>query len=232
MFETSRAYFRKGRAGSGMLRPAILFRYYGRWKASLLADASPMGMRIPWLTFPAIGRLKRSVRKGARVFEYGGGGSTLFFLDRGSTVVTAEHDPDWFALLQEHIGGEDLAGRWTGLLLPPAPAAKSGVAGQPADPDAYVSNDPKYEGLWFKDYAAAIDAYPDGHFDVVLVDGRSRPSCVKHAVAKVKEGGLLVLDNTERGYYLTAATGGTGFDGSVSVMVVRGRVSTKLRVDA
>jgi hypothetical protein len=168
-------------------------------------------MRIPWLTFPCIGLLEKTIGAGSRVFEYGGGGSTLFFLDRGATVVTAEHDPEWFVLLQGRIGHGDVAGRWTGLLREPTPApgaaaaAESDAGFRRSDPGSYISGDERYEGLWFRDYVGAIDAYADGHFDLVLIDGRARPSCIKHAAAKVEAAGLLVLDNSERDYYLSAA---------------------------
>jgi hypothetical protein len=35
-----------------------------------------------------------------------------------------------------------------------------------------------------------------------LVDGRARPACLVHGMPKVKVGGLLVLDNSDRDYYL------------------------------
>jgi predicted O-methyltransferase YrrM len=47
-----------------------------------------------------------------------------------------------------------------------------------------------------------IDAFPDGAFDVVLVDGQARPSCLKHAYTKVKPGGMLILDNADVPEYL------------------------------
>lgn len=54
----------------------------------------------------------------------------------------------------------------------------------------------------FQRYASQIDKYPDQHFDLVIVDGRARPSCLMHGVPKVKVGGMLVLDNADRDYYL------------------------------
>ncbi|HLI94422.1 MAG TPA: hypothetical protein VKU83_12450, partial [Puia sp.] len=48
----------------------------------------------------------------------------------------------------------------------------------------------------------AIDVYPDSHFDVIIVDGRARPSCIKHALPKLKPGGWLLVDNSDRSYYL------------------------------
>jgi hypothetical protein len=70
------------------------------------------------------------------------------------------------------------------------------------NPNHYYSNDENYPANTFKSYACYIDKFEDGYFDIVLIDGRARPSCLKHAVSKVKKGGLLILDNAERKYYL------------------------------
>lgn len=51
-------------------------------------------------------------------------------------------------------------------------------------------------------YVSQIDAFADASFDVVLIDGRARPACICHSVAKVKPGGMLILDNSDRAYYL------------------------------
>jgi hypothetical protein len=69
-----------------------------------------------------------------------------------------------------------------------------------SDPDHYSSGGTK--DVNYKNYASLIDYYPDEYFDIVLVDGRSRPACIKHAAPKLKKGGLMVLDNADRSYYL------------------------------
>lgn len=49
-----------------------------------------------------------------------------------------------------------------------------------------------------RDYVAAIDAFGDDSFDVVIVDGIYRPECLRRGASKVKPGGLLVLDDTDQ----------------------------------
>jgi predicted O-methyltransferase YrrM len=51
-------------------------------------------------------------------------------------------------------------------------------------------------------YVSMIDNYPA--FDVVCIDGRHRADCIAHAVERVKVGGYLVLDNSERAQYQDA----------------------------
>jgi hypothetical protein len=47
-------------------------------------------------------------------------------------------------------------------------------------------------------YARFFKDYADESFDIVLVDGRDRTSCVEHARRILKPAGVLVADNTER----------------------------------
>jgi len=87
-------------------------------------------------------------------------------------------------------------------LIAPEVLAQPEQIHDPADPHLYQSDDEGFRGCSFRQYASQIDAYPDEHFDILLVDGRARPSCIAHGAAKVKVGGLLVLDNADRAYYL------------------------------
>ena len=70
------------------------------------------------------------------------------------------------------------------------------------NPDDFVSKDKKSAGLSFEDYVKAIDTFPEEYFDLVVVDGRVRNCCVKRAIPHVKKGGYLIVDNTDRSYYL------------------------------
>ncbi|MCC7232945.1 MAG: hypothetical protein IT242_08390 [Bacteroidia bacterium] len=140
-----------------------------------------------------------------KVFEYGGGGSTLFFLSRMqiNTVITAEHDGTWFHELEKTIRNLGLSG-WKGMYLPPENSAS---VADPSDPSGYISNHPDFRGMEFGKYARSIDAFDNNFFDLVLIDGRARPSCLFHAISKVKSGGLLILDNSEREYYTKNSQG-------------------------
>lgn len=97
------------------------------------------------------------------------------------------------------------SGKWRGILEQPTTATDNPVT-DPSDPDSYQSSDGEFKGLCFNGYASAIDMYPDSFFDLVIIDGRSRPSCLKHSVSKVKPLGFLLLDNTERTWYLSRHT--------------------------
>ncbi|MEL0601840.1 MAG: sulfotransferase [Planktothrix rubescens PR222] len=52
-----------------------------------------------------------------------------------------------------------------------------------------------------KPYFKIADEFPDHHFDLILVDGRDRNECIQASLKKVKNGGLLVLDDAQRTRY-------------------------------
>lgn len=135
------------------------------------------------------------------VFEYGSGGSTLFWASRVSSVISVEHDRDWYQKLRPQLSSvEDTHVLYLLAEPDPDPAfdKKSYLV-----PDDYISHDQHYVGKFFERYARTIDMYAEGYFDIIVVDGRARPSCIKHAISRLKKGGLLVVDNTERDFYLS-----------------------------
>jgi len=135
---------------------------------------STVRLRLPWLPFRLIDLLDERLEPGMRVFEFGGGGSTLWFLDHGLEVVTDEHDAAWARILEQATASAS----WSLLVH----SLDDGGA-------AYVD---------------AIGDYPDGHFDLVVVDGRYRVRCVAASLAKVRPGGMLVVDDTDRERYAAA----------------------------
>jgi hypothetical protein len=185
----------------GNLQIPKQIRYYKRWKGSMTAGRSAVGDRCPWLSYPAIDFLNHHLKKEDLVFEYGAGGSTLFFLERVGQVVTVEHDSRWFKLLQDSIPVNSRP-RWSGHLILPEEASDTGGFDK-SSPDDYFSGNPLYQQSTFRDYCRFIDRFRDENFDLVLIDGRARTSCFQHAVCKVKPGGYLILDNSERSHYLS-----------------------------
>jgi Methyltransferase domain len=143
-----------------------------------------IALRVPWWPYDAVTWMATSLPRQARVFEYGGGGSTLWLEDLGATVIAVEHDEHWHARLVGKIRPT------TRLLFRPAEA--SGAVTSTAAPG------------YFDTYVAAIDVEPDGSFDLVVVDGRARVECARHAMPKLKPGGLLLLDDTDRTRYRPA----------------------------
>lgn len=131
---------------------------------------------------------------GARVFEYGSGGSTLWFADRGCVVVSVEHDTYWHRRVMVALSPEERT-RVCCLCCPPVAAA------DPIRQARWMSGSQAHTGLSFERYVRAIDKYEDHSFDLILVDGRARNAALRRAWPKVREGGVLVLDNSDRARY-------------------------------
>ncbi|MBK6929915.1 MAG: hypothetical protein IPH12_03275 [Saprospirales bacterium] len=176
--------------------------YYRRWRKFLSAGRSGLGDQLPWLNFPALDLLERAITPGFKVFEYGGGGSTLFFCKRAGEVKTVEDDPAWLDGIKDQVEKNGWR-HWQGWLIEPERRAGLETA-DPANPLHFSSSHKLRKGYSYEKYARAIDPFPDEYFDLILVDGRSRPSCIRQAIPHLKTGGLLVVDNTERPHYLKA----------------------------
>lgn len=153
-----------------------------RWLAE--RSASTMALRSPWWPYDAISWVAGILPAKAQVFEYGGGGSTLWLHDQGARITVAEHHPEWHRQLNEALPPD------VKVLHVPSQAAGSVTSA--------------VEPGFFDNYVDAIGSQPDGTLDLVIVDGRARVDCVRSAMPKVKPGGLLLLDDTERARYLPA----------------------------
>jgi hypothetical protein len=172
---------------------------FSTWKKNLQPGVSSVSAQLPWISIRAVDFLNREVRSDFQVFEYGGGGSTLYWNSRVKKVVTVEHDASWFAVLKETMEKNKKC-EWTGLFIEPA---MGDLVAHPdaSEPDHYSSNDEASKGKNYQAYVQSVLSYADESFDVILIDGRSRTSCIRDAFPKLKKDGLLILDNAERLYY-------------------------------
>lgn len=151
----------------------------------------------PWLPYQAT-QLIYQIRP-RNVFEWGTGGSTIAFLTMGAKVVSIEHDPAWATEVQREISDKGLAGENLNYNLIPYEAGEIGPdCSNPTHYKSYCTVFPK--DINFKRYCSFIDNF--GAFDLILIDGYARAGCIMHAIGHVKPGGWLVIDNTDRDWYL------------------------------
>jgi len=146
----------------------------------------------PWLPYLVTDYIKRLNPK--RVFEWGSGESTLFFIEMGIRhLVSIEHDPKWCRDVAKKIT--------TAIDYRFIPFEDELLGNDPANPLHYKSGSTNLGDVNFKRYASIIDEYD--LFDLILIDGMARASCLHHAFNHVTPGGCIVLDNTgDRPYYL------------------------------
>ncbi|MCF7838005.1 MAG: class I SAM-dependent methyltransferase [Candidatus Marinimicrobia bacterium] len=154
---------------------------------------------FPWVPYEAQVWLDTCLPSDLDVFEWGSGSSTLYFANRARRVVSIEHNPEWYAEVRAALTDQYLD-QVAYRLVPPRHCRLARYL--PYSARTYVSRTfaADRDGT-FRAYARAILDYADATFDLVLVDGRARAACLRLAPHKLKPGGLLVLDNSERPHY-------------------------------
>jgi hypothetical protein len=182
-------------------RRPVLIRYFVPLIVSLaFRKNTPARLSdVPWITFDCTRWLDKRLSNDLKVFEYGSGGSTLYFSKKTGQVVSVEHDDKWFARVAEALKQNNIDNCDQRLVKP---VLRENVREDLADdPDNYLSSSPDYAAYDFENYCRSIDQFPDRSFDIIFIDGRARPSCIKHSLRKVKSGGCMILDNSEREHY-------------------------------
>ena len=152
----------------------------------------------PWLPYLVTDYIKQ-LDPLLSVFEWGSGESTLFFVNtlRVARLISIEHNREWFDKAQSELLKLHTE-RYHHHLIP----YEQGTIGpDKANPTHYKSGSTQLGDVNFKRYCSAIDDYDK--FDLILIDGMARASCLAHAYSHVADGGCIVLDNTgDRPYYL------------------------------
>jgi hypothetical protein len=173
-------------------------RFAAKWLFSLSPGYSPMDDQRPWINYRATEWLESYLSPTMCVFEYGSGGSTLFLSKRVAQVVSVEHDEGFYHFMKERISRHGLT-NCTYLLRAPESFGMDQIPDYSAE--SFSSEWPVHRAMSFEEYVRSIDEYPNGHFDLITVDGRARPSCALRALPKLKNGGWLLVDNMERARY-------------------------------
>jgi len=126
---------------------------------------------VPWLPLPCVEFLNKYLNITMHGFEYGSGHSTIFFAKRVGGLVSIESSIVFYNDTNNLIRHFDIKN--TTLALEPGNNV----------------------------YQFYISPFPDNYFDFVLVDGKNRVECLKFCHSKIKFGGILILDNSERPDY-------------------------------
>jgi len=137
----------------------------------------------PWLTPQAIRILIDWVRCTDRGIEWGSGKSTAWFAQRIEHLVSIEHDLIWYERTLTWLVRNGLSSRVEQRLLPLRREVERKDSGE------VVTHQP---------YVTVVNEYCDESFDFALVDGRLRHLCTAMVLPKIRPGGLLILDNSER----------------------------------
>jgi predicted O-methyltransferase YrrM len=138
-------------------------------------DSTP---QRPWIVPAAIGFLRRRIRSSWSVLELGAGRSTPWFARRAGRVISLEDNEFWHDWVVERLALDGLAN--VDLRLRPVEA-----------------------------FADEIETLPDRAFDLVVMDFLESPDVtrtdvLKSAMERVRPGGYLLLDDSDRPGYAAA----------------------------
>lgn len=147
------------------------------WHSSVISQApvDHLGKPIPWWSYAAIRWLDSVLTHQHHVFEFGSGNSTLWLAQRVATVTSVEHDEVWFDRIRRALPEN------AEIMLRSSPSSE-------ARSDA---ND---------EYILAY-LQQDIEFDLVIIDGLTRNACARVVPERLREGGLILLDDADRPKY-------------------------------
>lgn len=154
-------------------------RYIGPYLNNYISPQSPVDLELPWFSYSAIWFLDQAIKSNMAVYEYGSGGSTLYFSKRCARVISIEDKLEWY----ERVGQILRERNMTNADLRLAPADLTSV----------------------ERFRASVypDALPKEAADVVVVDGSEesahvRPVCFEVAESRVRPGGMIIVDDSWR----------------------------------
>lgn len=163
-------------AGDLVQHPGNVPRYIAH---NLIARRPPVELELPWFSYAAIDFLEKYLGPQTRVFEFGSGGSTLFFAQRAKSIVSVEDNGRWCEIVAKKIAERGLKN----ADLRHVPVSFTNEA----------------------DFAASdyLNTVRQSNFDVIIVDGTEwtmnvRPICFHAAEEQVSSGGVIVVDDSWR----------------------------------
>jgi hypothetical protein len=149
-------------------------------------DKQPLDRGLPWIAFGAMRRLEELLRPNMDVFEYGTGGSSVFFAERCRSLVCVEDSADWAMRVRDRLKD----------------ARNVNIISQPTDPIRFTQEGTPFDREDFSasDYVHAIDGLRP---DVVMIDGTDdwrlsphrRAICFRHVEPMIKPGAVIVVDD-------------------------------------
>lgn len=114
-----------------------------------------------------------------RILEFGSGRSTSWFARRVGQVASIEHSSQWFARVQADLSRERLSNVDLRLI--------------PLDHNETAPEQEHYNPL--PNYVGILGEFDDESLDLVVVDGHYRTTCIRTCPPKLKQGGLLLVDD-------------------------------------
>jgi predicted O-methyltransferase YrrM len=149
-----------------------------RYPAARLRAKRGTTPQRPWIVPAAIGWLRRRIRSNWAVLELGSGRSTVWFARRAGSLISLEDIEFWHGQTRERLEEAGLSN--VDLRL-----------------------------MEVEEFPREVASLPEGAFDLVVVDFLEAPTvnridCIRPAMKKVRPGGYLLLDDSDRPGYAEA----------------------------
>ena len=133
----------------------------------------------PWIHENVTKMLRDNVTKNTKVLEFGSGYSTIFFQNLTDNLISIEHNKDWYDKILPLINNK------TKYILK----------------DINYKSEPRVDNRFYNcDTLEELvgESIEDEYFDIILIDGINRVNCAFGSHKKLKRGGILILDDSNR----------------------------------
>lgn len=155
-------------------RPNLLFSRLRYWMWERLNPDKP------WLCPGTVRFCEQRLGDSMVALEFGSGRSTRWFARRVARLVSIEHNLSWYEDVRRMLDADRRSNvdyRLITLDHPEAEPEHSSYSPLPR-------------------YVSVLDEFLDGTFDLIVVDGHYRTTCIRQAITKLKPGGFLLVDDT------------------------------------
>ena len=136
----------------------------------------------PWIALGAVKFCAQQIDPNGDALEWGSGRSTIWFARRVKHLISIEHDRSWYEKVRRSMEAASVTNIDYRLIPLEHPIDAPTVPTYDIQP-AYVR---------------ACNELADQSLNLVVIDGHYRQACVASCLAKLKPGGLLLVDNTDR----------------------------------
>jgi len=133
----------------------------------------------PWIHPKVVTILEKIIGVNTKILEFGSGNSTVFFSKLTDNVYSVEHDDKWYNKIKPQLNNN------VKYIL-----SKVDYISKPRK-DKTFYNCNTIEELFNTNI-------PDDYFDIIIVDGIHRVNCAYASLHKLKKGGILILDDSNR----------------------------------
>lgn len=127
----------------------------------------------PWLTQQANSLLSTLLKPTDVGFEWGSGGSTLWFAQRIKHLTSVEHDELWYKKVSSKLKASNISN--VDYLL------RKVAEGQEKPEES--------------SYVQVVNIFSKDTLDFVLIDGLYRDVCANMVLERIRPGGIMIIDN-------------------------------------